>query len=186
MKKARIAVVLLLGTMLASGLACGGGKSEPTPTSTPTPTAAFPTYTDNISGFSISYPMGWKVVPADELETDLAAFSAPSLCEGYLSYVVIFSSPYSSSLQSYHFEVKEILSELEGYNLISEELTVDSIPAIKLIYTHTEFGYPVQNIGQILVNEETGWNIRASTPPECWNVYEDTFNTIIDSFQIQN
>lgn len=187
MKKARVAVVLLLGIMLASGLACGGGKSEPTPTSTPTPIAGFLTYTDNISGFSISYPMGWNVVPADELETDLAAFSAPSLCAGYLSYVVIFTAPYSSDLQSYYFEVKDIISELEGYTLISEEeLMVDGIPAIKLIYTHTDFGYALQNMGQILVNEETGWNIRASTPPECWNVYEDTFNTIIGSFQIQN
>jgi hypothetical protein len=39
MKRTRIAVVLLLGIMLVSGLACGGGEeSAPTPTPTPTST----------------------------------------------------------------------------------------------------------------------------------------------------
>jgi hypothetical protein len=39
MKRTTIAVVLLLGIMLISGLACGGGgESAPTPTPTPTPT----------------------------------------------------------------------------------------------------------------------------------------------------
>lgn len=41
MKPTKIAVTLLLGVLIVSGLACaGGGKgSEPTPTPTPTPTA---------------------------------------------------------------------------------------------------------------------------------------------------
>jgi hypothetical protein len=38
MKRTTIAVVLLLGIMLVSGLACGGGE-EPAPTPTPTPTS---------------------------------------------------------------------------------------------------------------------------------------------------
>lgn len=55
MKKARIAVVLLLGIMLVFGLACDGGEvstSTPTPTTIPTPTptpATTPIVTDYIS-----------------------------------------------------------------------------------------------------------------------------------------
>jgi len=55
MKKARIAVVLLLGIILVSGLACDGGEvstSTPTPTTIPTPTptpATTPIVTDYIS-----------------------------------------------------------------------------------------------------------------------------------------
>ena len=37
MKVAQVAIVLLLGIVLASGLACGNGSGEPTPTPTPGP-----------------------------------------------------------------------------------------------------------------------------------------------------
>ena len=67
MIKARIAVVLLVGIMLVSGLACGcgNGGGEPTPTPTPTPRSCDCTGTINVT---VNYDQECSTICASELD----------------------------------------------------------------------------------------------------------------------
>ena len=79
LKSTRIVIVLLLGIMLLVGFACGnGGEPEQTPTSTPL--SGFITHTDEVNGFSFSYPDDWQLA-SDELSagTDVM-FLASVVC----------------------------------------------------------------------------------------------------------
>lgn len=189
MKTKRVAAIFILGILLVSAFACLGGP-EATPTPTPTPIPGFQTYTDTVNGFSISYPDDWEVIPKEESDLLLAIFLAPSLCSGYLSSSAVFKQEFSFSMsvQTYYLEVcKAVVSDYEGYTSISEEeLTVCGVPAIKYVYTYTdtESGFTKQNMELVLVKEQTGWTIATSSTVECWNLYENTFNTIIDSFRL--
>ena len=102
MKSTRIVIVLLLGIMLLVGLACGnGGEPEQTPTSTPIP--GFTTHTDEVNGFSFSYPDDWQLA-SDELSagTDVM-FLTPVACSDITTNFNVVSEelPYSMSVQSY-------------------------------------------------------------------------------------
>lgn len=89
------------------------------------------------------------------------------------------------NLQSYYDMVKGDTEGIEEYVLVSEEeIVIDNIPAMKAVYTGTSVGYPFKTVACILVNAKVGWDIELGCDPECWDIYEDTFNTMINSFKV--
>jgi hypothetical protein len=127
MKKARITVVVLLSIMLIAGLACGNG-GEPAQTPTSTPISGFMTHTDEVNGFSCSYPGDWQLA-SDKLSagTDVMVL-APVECSDVTTNFNVVSEglPYAMSVQTYYFEYNEWkLQAFPEYTLISsDELTI--------------------------------------------------------------
>ena len=188
LKATRIVIVLLLGIMLLIGLACGdGGEPEPTPTSTPI--SGFLTYTDEVNDFSFSYPDDWQLA-SDELSagTDVM-FLAPVACSDINTNFNVVSEglPYSMSVQSYFENGKSYLQAFTEYTPISDdELTVAGEPSIKHVYTWLLSGQTLKQMQVYVVQDETAWVLTFTTAPACWSQYEDTFDTITDSFQLLN
>ena len=188
LKATRIVIVLLLGIMPLVGLACGdGGESEQTPTSTPI--SGFITYTNEVNGFSFFYPDDWQLA-ADELSagTDVM-FLAPVACSDINTNFNVVSEelPYSMSVQSYFESGKSYLQAFTAYTPISDdELTVAGEPSIKHVYTWLLAGQTLKQMQVYVVQDETAWVLTFTTAPACWSQYEDTFDTITDSFQLLN
>jgi hypothetical protein len=79
-----------------------------------------------------------------------------------------------------------MIEDFDEYDLISKEnLTIDGIPAIKVIYTYVDDGgYTVQEMGCFLVKQQTVWGIVGSCDITCWDTYKGTFNTMVSSFRL--
>ena len=176
MKLSRIAAVVLISIVAIFSAACG---------SSGTPTTGFTTYTDNINGFSVSVPDGWE----PEEDASGVYFLSPSTCADWYPFGAVTASYEGgyTSAQTYYAEVIEPLIEsFNGYNLISKQnLTIDGIPAVKVIYTYVgSYGESVQETFCVLMNQQTAWLIIGSCDVTCWNKYQGTFNTIANSFHL--
>jgi hypothetical protein len=143
---------------------------------TPFEIHTFETYTDNISGFSISVPTYWYIQPMEKAG-DWASFSYPIECAGVsLSFMVAKDNVSYTSLESDN-----------DYHLISKQyLTIDGIPATKVIYTHIDNnGHTVQTMDYYLIDGDTLWWIGGTYAPTwCWDYYKGTFNTMANSFRV--
>ena len=187
-KATRIVIVLLLGIIPLVGLACGNG-GEPEPTSTPTPLSGYITHTDEVNGFSFSYPDDWQLA-SDELSagTDVM-FLAPVACSDINTNFNVVSEglPYSMSVQSYFGSGQIYLQAFTGYTPISDdELTVAGEPSIKHVYTWLLAGQTLKQMQVYVVQDETAWVLTFTIAPDCWSQYKATFDTITDSFQLLN
>jgi len=149
----------------------------------PTPVLGFVTYTDNTNGFSISVPDSWETGTGEHL---IFIFSSPSKCEGGYPSGGVTASYEDTSVQTYYSEVVEpSIEDYDEYELISKEnLTIDGVTAIKVIYTYAADGDTLQIMDCFLVRQQTLWRIIAQSVPACWNTYESTFNTMVSSFQV--
>jgi hypothetical protein len=175
---ARIAIIALLVITLVSTVACGSSSNH---------TPGFATYTDYTNGFSISAPDGWDIEPMKE-SGDWAFFSPNLPCGGHFAVSSVMSLDLgSTSLETYYYIVAKSLYEddLDEYHFISEEsLTIDSVHAIKVIFTYVDDGTTLQRMDCYLAREKTLWWIAEDCASTCWNTYEGTFNTMISSFRV--
>lgn len=176
MKLSRIAAIVLIGIVTIFVVACG---------SSGTPTTGFTTYTDTINGFSVSVPDGWELA-SDETGIYLLG---PSTCGGghyYSSVSAASAEGYMSGHTFYAGVLEPYLQALDNYELVSKEtVTIDGIQTIKAIYTYVDtYGYPVQQMAYVLVNQQTAWVIGGTCATTCWNTYQGTFNTIANSFNL--
>ena len=149
------------------------------------PPTGFSTYTENVGGFSISYPSSWGIYPAIG-GGYFAFFESPSTCAGQKPLASVFSEDTgSTSLQTWYSEkMKPAMENWSDYNLISEEnVTIDDIPAVKVICTYSEDGDTVKAMVCFLVKQQRFWSIEGDCALTCWDTYKGTFNTMISSFQ---
>ena len=191
MKLTKLAVILLLGVMLISGVACGGGQgAEPTPTPTPTSTPEHQTYTDENNGFSIDFPAGWQIAPDAQWEEaavmlfDLFACNdGPLVCS-----LLIEELPYSMSVESFHELGEAGLQSLDEYTPISEEeLNIGGKEVIKHVYTMMSSGQITYRFAQFaIVEDQTGYMLAFAAVPTCFDEHEDTFDMMADSFRLSD
>lgn len=148
---------------------------------TPTPIAGYQTYTDYDNGFSMSFPEDWEVEQGEEW-----FIKARSYCTGLPSLLGVTNyEDYPVDVQTYFYDYSlPIWSRIAGYTSISvEDITLDGAPAIKHLYTDTGHGVTMQNVLVVTVKDYTGWEIMIKIAPDCWNLYENRLNTIINSFR---
>jgi hypothetical protein len=172
--------------MLISGLACGGDE-EALPTSTPI--SGLITYTDEVNGFSFSYPDDWQIA-SDELTEDIidVMVLAPVACGDIPTNLNVASEglPYPMSVQTYYYEYNEWkLHAYPEYSLISsDELTVAGEVAIRNVFTWSLSGQIPKQMQVYVVQDEKAWVMTFTTAPACWSQYEAVFDTIAASFQL--
>jgi hypothetical protein len=172
MRLARIAKIILLGIVLVSTVACGS-------------TPEFVTYTDNTNGYSMSIPTSWDTVSWGDAGT---FYGAPSQCSGGdIMADVIAKDTHTLRLQTLYEAFKNSAEDVEGFAFASEEeTTIDGIPAMKLMYMYADVstGDTYQEVSCLLLQENTRWSISFWCVPECWDTYEGTFNTMLNSFHL--
>ena len=172
MRLARISLVVLLGIVLVPTVACSS-------------TPEFVTYTDNTNGYSMSIPTSWDTVSWGDAGT---FYGAPSQCsEGDIMADVIAKDTHISSLQTLYEVSKNRAEDMEGFAFISEEeTTIDGIPAMKLMYMYTDVstGDTYQELSCFLLQGNTSWLISFWCLPDCWDMYEGTFDTMANSFHV--
>ncbi|MFA5374797.1 MAG: PsbP-related protein [Dehalococcoidia bacterium] len=176
---ARIAVIALLGMTLVSIVACGSDSEQG-----PTPTPVFTTYTNSSEGFSISIPITWETLSMGDVGV---FFSSDTTCSGRPAVASVAPGAPNTSLQTSYERIKTGLEAQEGFDIISEEeITIDGIPAWKCIFTAANLleGHAIQTEFCVLVQENTSWLISFMCVPECWDTYEDIFDTMLNSFQV--
>jgi hypothetical protein len=203
----RIAVIALLGIVLVSTIACSSSSTPsltptptstpipaPTPTLTPIPTLAkgFEIYTDDTNGFSISIPESWDIYSS---ETEgWVVFRHNSVCGGDFPAGVVstYSTTYTSVQAFYSEDIKSYIESSDNYDFVSEEnLTIDGIPAIKIIFRDVWWediagvgATDVKVIECYLIKQQTVFGITLKCDPSCWDIYESTFNTMLTSFHV--
>ena len=172
-----VTLFLLLG---ASFLAC----TELTPSST------FLTYTDEINGFSISYPQDWEIMSEDRLQgPQIVAFWAPAAeHEGKPLFTLSREDQLSeASAQSYFEEARAALEESTGYNysfVSKDELVINGIPAVKHVLTYDHEGERLKAMQVYLVEGESVWIMTSVCAPGFFGLWDPTFDVIVSSFRV--
>lgn len=172
-----VALSLLLGT---SFLAC----TELTPSST------FLTYTDEINGFSISYPQDWEIMSEDRLQgPQIVAFWAPAAeHEGKPLFTLGREDRLTGiTVQSYFQETRAALEESTGYNYSfasEDELVINGIPAVKHVLTYDHEGERLKAMQVYLVEGKSVWIMTSVCATEFFDLWETTFDVIADSFHL--
>jgi hypothetical protein len=143
------------------------------------------TYTDNINSYSMSIPKSWDIVgPWGDA---VILFGGPSQCSGAdITGSLILRDTHISRLQTLYAGSKLSVENERGFVFISEdETTIDSVPAMKLMYMCNDIstGDSFQAVEYCLLKGNKSWLISFNCVPECWNISESTFNTMISSFR---
>ena len=168
---------LLLGT---SFLAC----TELTPSST------FLTYTDEINGFSISYPQDWEIMSEERLQgPQIAAFWAPKAeHKGKPLFTLAREDQLlEASVQSYFEEARAVLEGSVGYHysfVSKDELVINGVPAVKHVLTYDHEGERLKAMQVYLVEGKSVWIMTSVCAPEFFDLWEPTFDVIADSFHL--
>ena len=90
-----------------------------------------------------------------------------------------------TSLQTNWESTKDAIEEYEAYDLISEDdITVSAIAAKELTFTATTDSATIQMTYCMLIDGKTLWVLFFSCAPDCWDTYESSFNTMLNSFEI--
>lgn len=199
-----LAVALALALLAGVSCSCGGGPpATPTPAVTPTPTA-MPTptppvtstpagtpgpeyveYTDEENGFTMTYPSGWYV-PTQEWwgPGDVIQFRSEQLClyNEVLFRLATVEITEPTTLDSWFEQAGEALAAIEGCVVLSAgELTVDGLEARGHVYTFEMETLVFRAVRIYVVRGDTGWHATCACLQECWDDYESTFETMVDS-----
>lgn len=204
----KLIIMTLLAILLLSTFACGGGGEEevaststptptptptvtptptPTPSPTPTPVAEYLTYTDEVNGFSISYPEGWHMMPEGRLaDVVVVGFEGASGCvvSGAGFTVSKHQGPHSvPPLEPWHdATLRAWERRSEEFSLVSQEdLSISGRPAIKAVLIVDKEHLIVD---LCLVTDTAGWGITCITPSACWSDAKPIFDTIVESFRL--
>jgi hypothetical protein len=163
--------------------------ATPTPTASPSPSPTpgidYITHTDTTDGFSLSYPVDWKV---KTLSGILFSIDAPEQCKGYDTGVFIYKAdvPYLTDIELYYSStISGIFTSQERSFIFGEKIAVSGRPAIKLISSiEGEGSEPFVEISIYIMDDTAAWTLSFVTVSSCWDEYRDVFDDIADSFKL--
>jgi hypothetical protein len=179
MKIVKATVVLLLGMLLVTAFACGGGsEQEAAP-------AGWATYSNSSLGFNIQYPQDWK--NWEGLVGDVT-FVTPTT-DASVPPAVIFVSVYEENLTlSQHVDecILAMKSSSLGYNIPeSSETTVAGMPAHKFVVTCKSKDQSLMKQMDVhTIKNNTVYIITYMVFESDYPIYLDTAQHMIDSFVI--
>ena len=175
MKLPNLLAVPLAAALVAAGCTCGEAR--------------FSLHTDMVSGFAISYPSDWSIVPDEELpHGTLVVFRPDAPCGNVSASISVTktSLAWPATLDEWFEDKQASLSTLREYTPIStEETIVGGFEAIKHVYS--AMGTPattVQTMQLYVLDGMTAWSVICRCAPECYAVYEAVFDAVVNSFTI--
>ncbi|MDD5590369.1 MAG: PsbP-related protein [Dehalococcoidales bacterium] len=189
----RLLVPVVIVTMVSGCITVvnpSAGSTTDIPEETPSQEIepAFTTYTDNVTGFSISYPSGWERVPQESLGFgELVAFWDYEEGKGFPPYMSIKNEQLAEemSLDTYSTLAQQAGTIEAGLAFISsEEFSVNGERALKHYYTFSADGIDTKMMQVYLIEGQTVWIINFMSVPEAFDSVEPTFNDIAASFRL--
>lgn len=186
MKIAKAAVILLIGLLLVTAFACGGGSEQGSnPTLTPSPSWA--TYSNSSLGFSIQYPQDWGKVESQNGSLSIVVFGTGARSDSiYGEGFAISKKPGLSAILSVWVNGTIIsLREYAGFNLVeSSAATLAGMPAHKFVYTWEDDPYSVKCMEIISVKNNYVYYIEFRTDITTYDSDVTTAQHMLDSFVI--
>ncbi len=151
------------------------------------PTSALLTYTDEVNGFSISYPRDWESLPKElRGEDTIAGFRTPQgTAEHRVAIFLVdkYILPYEQTLQAGYEELK-LGAEQGGYAFVSkDQLMVGGVPAIKCVLQKS-FDQPTTMMVVYLVQGNVEWVVTFACVSDSFGSLEPTLDTIATSFRL--
>lgn len=166
-------------------------------------------YNDKGNGFCMPYPKGWEKIPDDLMKAMKAAVSAAAkeyglegaaeeIVGGFWSptphkhnfMVAKVESPRAVDLKDFYQRKKSIVEKrasiLGGYEVKSEErISVDGVPAMKLVFLHlSPGGRKAESMQIYLVRDQVVWCISFSGEGDNFDVLVPTFDAIVKGFSV--
>jgi hypothetical protein len=185
MKIQKAAVVLLLGLLLVTTLACSCSEQG----SNPTPPSGWSTYSNTSYGISIQYPEEWITIETQNSSISCVCFGTGPrsdstyvagllICVDDLGQPVILSEWVSESL-SYWRE------SCVDFNLTDSSITtIADMPAQRFIYTYKDDQYSVKCMHIISVKSNVVYDIAFRTDAATYDIDVKTAQQMIDSLVI--
>jgi hypothetical protein len=177
-------MVALLLVFLLAGISC---SKTPEPTSPP----GYFTHTDNVNGFSIDYPGGWRKPPLPPPFDRMILLSVgPSeSCGGFDANFYVYTDRFRplQTLDDYSEYESEIVkrSYREFSELVKGETTISGLTAIKVEYEYRLSDYTKVREMTVYVGQgSTVWKLDFTAAESCWNIYVTTVDTVVNSFKI--
>jgi hypothetical protein len=179
-------IIALLLVMLLAAVSC-----SKTPAPEPTSPPGYFTYTDNVNGFSIDYPGGWRQPPLPPPFDRIILLSVgPSEpCGGFDADFYVYTDRFrlSQTLDDYSEYESEIVqrSYREFSELVKEKTTISGLTAIKVEYEYRLSDYTKVREMTIYVGQgSTVWKLDFTAAESCWNMYVTTVDTMVNRFKI--
>ncbi len=181
MKIVKAAVVLLLGLLLVTAFACGGGsEQEAAP-------AGWTTYSNSSLGISIQYPQDWGKVELQNGSITTIAFGFGKRSDSIYGEMVAVGvdDGLSATLSEWVEGTIITLREYTGFNLVeSSAATLAGMPAHKFVYTWEDDSYSVKCMKIISVKNNYVYYIDLITDVATYESDLKTAQQMIDSFVI--
>ena len=143
-------------------------------------------YTDDANGFSIDYPEGWHVEhPKEPAELKVAIWSKKWGTDRAAIMVAKESVP-GLSLEAYSkLRIQHLSDTDKDYApVLTEELTISGIPAIKHTYTSTVGQTSYTSVQVYLVENGTGWVFGFVCPQKSFDSYRPIRDTAFNGFRL--
>ncbi|UCC59984.1 MAG: hypothetical protein JSV02_09670 [Dehalococcoidia bacterium] len=163
----------------------------PTPTQTPVPTptpmleANYTTYVDDLNGFLIDYPEEWQTKGST---STLFEVQAPEQCEGKAITFSIrkMELPLITEIETFFGPIlSETFLSRERYFIYGERVVVSNRSAIKWVTSLERVeDVPLTEMSVYILDTRAAWTLNFITTFNCWRQYEDTFQYMVDSFQL--
>jgi len=179
-------VVALLLVLLLAGISCSN-----TPTLGPTFPPGYFAHTDNVNGFSIDYPGGWRNPPLPPPFDRMVLLSVgPSEpCGGFDAHFYVYTDRFrpSQTLDDYSEYDLGIVkrSYREFSELEKQTTTISGLTAIKVEYEYRLSDFTkVREITIYVGRGSTVWKLDFIAAASCWDQYVTTVDTIVNRFKI--
>lgn len=177
-----LATVILVIVVLTAGCTSNVGNT----TQSPTPSVSAMAKYDS-GNFSIQHPSDWSVISNATEETDTFYVSAATTPFANL-WVGFSNLSFNTTLPSW---TTTALDTVQNYSknftkIDAGNTTLAGNPAYKIVYTETQ-GLPDKfKVTEIwTVNESRVYTIKYEAITKDYNTYADTFQKMVDSFQIK-
>ena len=174
-------------------------QKQPSVTPTPTPFLS-PTIQNSLleptpfestsAGFLLTPPKSWRIDTSGQFGTLVFFFSNVTEKEGENPFTpninVTSESIEGTDLDTYMKAVKEKLpATFTEYKLVEEaKITVNGLPATKIIATFTQGVYHIQNIQMILIRAGKAYIITGTTLANSWEKDKEVLQSSILTFKL--
>ena len=144
----------------------------------------FMTYTDESNGFAIDYPEEWHIeYPSGHPEIKVAIWKR-QVGHDPVGIIVAKYEASGHTLEGFsEFQISILPDSLDDYAPIStEEITINSMPAVKHTYNETITSHPYTTLKVYLVQGGADWVLAFHSPQESLESYQSTLETALNSF----
>ncbi|MBN2367148.1 MAG: pre-peptidase C-terminal domain-containing protein [Calditrichaeota bacterium] len=159
-----------------------------TPSPTPSPVPGYLTYSNEVQGFRISYPVDWT--KTENVQGATVVFISP--LEGYddtfrenLNVVVTPFYGYVDMESATNEAIEQLSNEFSNFYLIERNaMKLDGSDAMRIVYTGKYLGYDIKWLQVLTIKNNRLYVVSYAAIPGKYNTYLGKVNQMINSFKV--